>query len=231
MKIVFVADTTLQKYFNEGVAHGKHEHREIGDILLFDYSALQNVDYKKELSGEMHKLEELAIYSKKYATIIVAGCYTNSHGILRKSIVVADNGKILGVADMLHTPEESDYCGGAHIKVYETQVGKLGILVAEDIFYPHLAQTLSLCDADCILCIFEEIVDNLPTLMLRASAFTSGVHIAMRAAGVAQIAAPNGEIIYRTAKKIDSFNLDICREYQLLTTRARGFIQHSVKDY
>ncbi len=53
----------------------------------------------------------------------------------------------------------------------------------------------------------------------------------MRAAGVVQIAAPNGEIIYRTSKKLDSYNLDIRREYQLLTTRGRGYLQHNVKDY
>ncbi len=236
MKMVFVADTTLQKYFKERVRENskdnfKESNAVDGDILLFDYTALQEVNYRSELNGEMHKLEELAIYSKRFATVIVAGCYTNSHGLLRKSTVVADNGKILGVADMIYTQEESDYCGGAHMKVYDTHAGKVGILVAEDIFYPHLAQTLSLCDADYIVCIFEEIIDTLPTLMLRASAFTSGVNIIMRAAGVVQIAAPNGEIIYRTSKKLDSYNLDIRREYQLLTTRGRGYLQHNVKDY
>ena len=224
MHMVFVADSSLQQYFKESI-------KEEADIVLFDFTALNHVDYKSELNGEMHKLEELAICSKKYDTVILAGCYTNSHGVLRKSTVIADNGKILGVADMLHTEEESDYIGGAHLRVYETRAGKIGILVGEDILYPHLAQTLSLCDADYIVCIYEEIVDHLPTLMLRASAFTSGVNIVMRAAGIVQVATPSGEIVYRTAKKVDSYTLDIRREYQLITTRGRGYVNKEIKDY
>lgn len=224
MKMLFVADGNLQKFFFECP-------QEEFDVVVFDFTMLGNVDYKSELSGQMHKLEELAICSKRQEAVFLAGCYTNSHGLVRKSVVIADNGKILGVADMIYTDEESDYIGGAHLKVYDTRAGKIGILVAEDIYYPHLAQTLSLCDADYIICIFEEIVDNLPTLMVRASAFTSGVNIVMRAAGVVQVAAPNGEIIYRTSKKIDGYTLDIRREYQLLTTRGRGYVKHESKDY
>lgn len=224
MKMLFVGDGDLHKYFYESL-------QEEVDVVVFDFNMLQDVDYKSELRGEMHKLEELAICSKKQEAVFLAGCYTNSHGLMRKSVVIADNGKILGVADMIFTDEESDYIGGAHLKVYETRAGKIGVIVAEDIYYPHLAQTLSLCDADYIICVFEEIVDNLPTLMLRACAFTSGVNIVMRASGIVQIAAPNGEIIYRTAKKLDSYTLDIRREYQLLTTRGRGYVKHESKDY
>ena len=224
MKMVFVADGNLHRYT-------KDSNMEDADVVLFDFTALNDIDYKSELNGEMHKLEEFAIHSKRQGKVLLAGCYTNSHGMVRKSVVVADNGKILGVADMIHTEEESDYIGGAHIKVYDTHAGKIGVLVADDILYPHLAETLALCDADYIVCIYEELVDNLPTVMLRAAAFASGVHIVMRAAGVVQIASASGEIIYRTAKKLDSFELDLKREYRLRTRRGRGYGRKEVKDY
>ena len=55
--------------------------------------------------------------------VVVCGCYSDSRGIRRKSVVVADRGRILGVSDMLNQLDSSEYRPGAGIKIYDTKAG------------------------------------------------------------------------------------------------------------
>ena len=95
------------------------------DVLVFGVSALGEVDYRSELDGTSQKLESLALLSRRLNCVAVAGCVTLSCGFRRRSAVVAERGKLLGVSDQLYTQGEQLHCG-AHLKVYPTAAGKLG---------------------------------------------------------------------------------------------------------
>ena len=120
MKICFVTAGSVNAYWE------KEKHEEC-DVLVFGFGGLGEVDYRAELAGETSRLEDLALLSREMGCVAVSGCITDSCGMRRKSAAVAEKGRILGVADMLHA--EGDFKAGAHLKVYETGAGKLGLCV------------------------------------------------------------------------------------------------------
>lgn len=224
MKIRFVTEGGINEYW-EGAK------RQDCDLLVFGFEGLGEVDYRRELAGETSKLEDLAILSREAGCTVVAGCVTDSRGMRRKSAAVAEKGKILGVADMLHVTDPSEFKGGAHLKVYETAAGKLGVCVGEDLFFPSVCESLALFDADVIVSVFGAAEDFVPQLMARACAFCSGVNVCMCASGVAQIASPDGEMRMRAAKKEVDFEFSPAREYRLTTVRTRGLARKVREDY
>ena len=224
MRIHFVTEGTLNEFWDASRAPAC-------DVLVFGFSGLGEVNYARELSGTTSKLEDAAILSREAACTVVAGCYTDSCGIRRKSAAVADRGRILGVSDMLGAIDSSDFKSGGALKVYETAAGKIGILIAEDLYFPEIAQMLSLCDADIIVSLFEEIGDFVPQLMLRADAFVSGVPIAMCAAGMAQVASVTGEIALLSPKKECGYTVAPAREYHVVSGRRRGFARRMPADF
>ncbi len=224
MKIHFVTEGSLNEYWERGPKVNC-------DVLVFGFSGLGEVEYGRELAGETSKLEDLAILSREAGCVVLSGCMTASYGMRRRSAAIAEGGRILGVSDMLYVCAEEDLKGGAHLKVYQTAAGKLGVCVGEDLYYPSVAETLSLCDADVIFSIFGEVEDSVPTLMLRACAFYAGVDLCMCASGIAQIAAPDGEIRLRAAKRECDYAWEVTREYRLTSVRSRGLSRRRRADY
>ncbi len=223
MKIHFVTEGELSESAESAARSGC-------DVLALGFHGLGEIDYRRELAGETAKLEDMAILSRELGCVVVSGCYTDSCGVRHKSAAIAEKGKILGVADMLHAAE-TDFRSGAHLKVYETGAGKIGLCVGEDLFYPSVAETLALCDADVIFNVFGEAEDFAPQLMLRASAFCSGVPICMSGEGIAQISSPEGEILMRSAKRECDFTITPSREYRLVTVRTRGLARRRREDF
>ena len=199
------------------------------DLLMFGFEGLGEVDYRRELAGEPAKLEVLARLSREAGCTVLSGCTTISCGLRSRSIAAADRGRLLGVADMLHV-SGGGWTGGAHLKVLDTSAGKIGLCVGEDLFYPAVASTLSLCDADLICCAFGPAEDSAPQLMARACAFWAGVPVCMCAAGIAQAADARGEVCFRSARRECAFELTCEREYRLTTVRARGLSRPSRAD-
>ena len=224
MKIHFVTEGTLNEYWDHSPACGC-------DVLVFGFNGLDEVDYARELGGVTTKMEDAAILSREQKCVVISGCYTVSCGIRRKSALVAERGRILGVSDMLCSIDSSEFKSGGALKVYETGAGKIGLLVAEDLYFPEIAQMLSLCDADVIVSVFGEIEDFVPQLMMRADAFVSGVRLAMCAAGCAQVASVTGDVEMLSPKKECDHSFAPEREYHVVSGRRRGFARKILSDY
>lgn len=224
MKIRFVTEGTLNEYWEGGA-------RAPCDVLVFGFDGLGEVDYSRELAGETSKLEDMAILSRELGCVVLSGCLTDSCGAKRRSVAVAEKGRILGVADLLHAGEGEREKSGAHLKVYETQAGKIGVCVGEDLYYPTVCESLALFDADVILNVFGKAEDFVPSLMLRACAFLSGVGIGMCAAGISQFASSEGDVLLRCPKRECDFVYEPKREYRLTTVRSRGLSVKKREDY
>ena len=224
MKIRFVTEGSLNEYW-EGAK------RADCDLLVFGFDGLGEVDYRRELAGETSKLEDMAILSREAGCTVVSGCFTDSCGVRHKSAAIAEKGRILGVADMLHVTEPNEFKSGAHLKVYETAAGKIGLCVGEDLYFPSVCESLALFDADVIVSVFGVAEDAVPQLMMRACAFSSGVNVCMCAAGIAQIASPDGDIRMRAARRECDFEFVPAREYRLTTVRTRALSQKKREDY
>ena len=192
------------------------------DLVAFGFNGMGLVSYKKELGGETEYFHDLAKLSKQLSCVIVCGCDTDNYGVFRHSAVIADKGKILGVSDMAHAIDDSEYAAGCGFRVYDTSAGKIGLVVAEDLFFPESVRVLALCDAELIICVFKKLENTMPQIMLRASAFANGVAMVLCAKNYACVADIKGQIAVASSADIVKANIKIEKDYHLIQSRRRG---------
>ncbi|MBR2498654.1 MAG: carbon-nitrogen hydrolase family protein [Clostridia bacterium] len=217
MKTCFVTGDTLNSVWQEKLS-------ELGrqDLIAFGFNGMGLVSYKKELSGETEYFHDLARLSKQLSCVIICGCDTDNYGVFRHSAVIADKGKILGVSDMVHSIDDSEYAAGSGFRVYDTSAGKIGLLVAEDLFFPETARVLALCDAELIVCVFKKLENTMPQIMLRAGAFANGVAMVLCANNYACVSDIKGRISVASCNDFVKANIKIEKDYHLIQSRRRG---------
>lgn len=190
------------------------------ELLLFPFMSSARVRYEQELKGETHYFENLALLSKKTNAVAICGYITDNHGHLRKSAVVAEKGKLLGISDTVHSMD-SEVSVGASLRVYDTTKGRLGVVVAEDLHFPEVIQHLVSCGSDWIICLLSR-MEHIHTAILRAYAYCYGVPLVMCAQNYGMIADPSGSIAFATPNKPVWFDYENKGEYHLVQTRKRG---------
>ena len=192
------------------------------DLLIFGFNGLGLVSYKKELAGETEYFQDIAKLSRQLSCTIISGCDTDTYGLFRHSAVVADKGKILGVTDMAHSIDDSEFVAGGAFRVYDTSAGKIGVIVAEDLFFPESSRVLTLCDADIIICVFKKIDGAMPLVMLRAGAFANGVAMALCAKNYSAVSDIRGNITIAGSQDVLPANVKIEKDFHLISSRRRG---------
>ena len=193
------------------------------DVLLLSFLN-HEVCYETELDGKSHIFEKIALLSKIKECVTICGAITNTCGHRRKSAIIAQEGKLLGVADMLNVIDGNIGSGGM-IKVYETKCGRLGVAVADDLRFPDFLKTLSLSGSDCIFCPFENGVENIDFLV-RAGAYYFGVPIAFCGKGLSMVVNSAGDVVCKTQQKISVTDLEIKKEYHLIEYRQRMSVKN-----
>ncbi len=192
------------------------------ELTLFGFDGMGEVSYEKELKGESDCFERAARLSKREESVVISGCFTNAKWHLRKSAVVAEKGKLLGVSDMLHSTD-GKYASGAELRIYPTSLGKIGVLVAEDAYFPERTGALTLCGADFLVCPYEHI-DERALVLFRARALESGAPLFFCGRGYAGIASPKGELAFATPQSPIVTDYTWRKEYRLIERRKRGLI-------
>lgn len=226
MKICFVTADSLNTVWQEKLGMlGKNE------VTVFGFNGLGLVSYKKELNGETEYFQDVAKLSRQISSVVICGCDTDTYGVFRHSAVVADRGKILGVTDMSHALDDGEFVAGGNFRVYDTSAGKIGIIVAEDLFFPESARVLALCDADLIVCLFKKIEGYMPQIMLRAGAFSNGVSMALCAKNYASVADIRGNVTFSGSAGIVNTDVKIEKDYHLISSRRRGLYREFSSGY
>lgn len=205
----------------------------IGDskVVVFGFNGLGLVSYKKELSGESEYFQDLARFSRQNNYVVICGCDTEIDGEYRHSAVIGDKGRILGVSDAVHSVDDSEFLPGGNFRVYDTSAGKIGLIVADDLFFPESARVLSSCDADIIICIYKKIENSLPQIMLRSGAFANGIVMALVSKNYYMVSNVKGEIISAGSDEINKVNIKIEKDYHLIGSRRRGFYKEFPSGY
>ncbi len=218
MRVGFISKGSVSNYKQNG--------GEKADICIFGFSGMGEVHYEKELTGESNFFEEGAKLSKQGENIVVCGCVTNSRGHRRKSAMVAENGKLLGVADMLHAVD-GEYGSGAELRIFPTKMGKMGVLVGEDLYFYEAVKALALCGSDFIVCPFGTVRVELVSVLLRARAFEFGLPVFLCGRGYSAVATPKGELAFSSPQS--PFGVDFVweKEYHLVERRRRGYLSGS----
>jgi predicted amidohydrolase len=190
-------------------------------VYLCGFAGLEAVSYEKELKGQTNFFEETALLSKAQKTLVLRGCITDTRGYKRQSVVVAENGRLKGVSDMLNVMD-GEMSSGAALRLYETEIGRIGIVVSEDLAFPELFKSLALCGADYIACLFSGRAENVQRALLCANAYCFGVPILYCANGYSMVANVAGEIEFASPQNQAFYDLKTVKEYHVIETRSRG---------
>lgn len=200
------------------------------ELAIYGFSGLGEVDFEKELTGESEKFEDVARLSKKAECGLICGCKTLSRGLLRKSVAVADRGKLLGISDMNHVLDSEQFKSGVGLGFYKVNGCKIGLCIENDLLFPDTFKALSLCGCNAVVVILEEIKDNIPALLIRAYSYLYGVPIIMCAGKTAYFADSSGAIA-TSAQSVSLFEISTQNRYHIVTTRTRGISSDSKNDY
>lgn len=216
MRIGFLTEGRLSDFEKSGRA-------ERAELYCLSFGSIDEVDYGKEVRGESAELEEVALFSRNFECTVITGCYTNAKGVKRRSAVVADRGKILGISDMTAGFDGDKYKCGFGVRVYETCAGRIGVVVGQDLYFPELIRSLAQCGSELIVVLYENLGDSLEQILIRADAFRFGVPLCMCAYGYAQVAEISGRLAFASPQSPVYFSPKPMREYHLVETRLRGF--------
>ena len=226
MNICFVTESNLNKIWQEKLTETLDQ-----DLIVFGFNGLGLVSYKKELNGETEYFQDLASFSKQTKSVVLCGTDTDTYGVFRHSCVIADKGKILGVSDMVHSIDESEFVSGGAFRVYDSSIGKIGVLLMEDLFFPESSRVLTLCDADFIVCLFKKIDGFIPEIMLRAMSYANGVTMGLCGKGVATVSDNKGIILISSKNDIIKLKIKIEKDYHLVSSRRRGLYRDFSSGY
>jgi hypothetical protein len=200
------------------------------DVALVSPACLGEVDYESELSGKTEKFEWVARLSKKFCCTLFCACDTDSRGLKRKSVAVADRGKLLGVSDMLHCSAEDNFKSGANLGVYFAGGYKLGVCIQNDLYFPEVINSLSLFGCNLICVTADGIEGQMPPLLIRTYAYLYGVPIVMSVGKQAYFADISGAIA-SSNQNITLFESCPKNCYKVFSTRRKGLYYAPCDDY
>ena len=212
MKIAFI--TECDYFFFAAEAEGC-------DLVLFPFYRAKVINYGSEIKGDTDFFRTLTGLSKALKATVIAGADTDSYGLIRRSVAVCDNGKLLGISDLLAVSEGEPFTCGAFYRVYDTRAGRVGVAVGSDGASSDCVRALASCGADVIVNIAEK-MDGKTLLSARAKALEFGTPIAVCAEGGACLAGTNGEALFASPMKISTFSVRPGRDYHVVTCRRRG---------
>ncbi|MDE6667247.1 MAG: hypothetical protein K2K38_02730 [Clostridia bacterium] len=200
------------------------------DIALFPFTALGEVDYESELSGKSEKFEEMARLSGVNKCAVLCGCCTLSRGMKRKSVAVAENGRLLGISDMLNVLDGDDYKSGAGLGVYKLKGYNVGVCIDSDLFFPDNFKTFSICGCNIVVVHTNSVIDNIPPLLIRSYAYLYGAPVVLCAEKTAYLAGIDGALACSN-QKFTLFDVSPKNCYRVVTTRRKGLFADEQTDF
>lgn len=206
MRICFLSESTAEKM----------QKVEKAEAYFFSFNEEQIVKYEEELRGKTDYFETFARFTKEKSALAVCGTFTDTCGHLRKSAIIAERGKILGVSDTLYVTDKKIGSGGM-LRVYETEKGRMGVVVAEDLFFPGVFENLTACGSDFIVCVFSK-VEEVHLCLIRALAVFYGTPIFFCGKNKSATALPTGALALQNG----CAEIEIKKSYQLIEKRRKG---------
>ncbi|MDE5788810.1 MAG: hypothetical protein K2H78_00145 [Clostridia bacterium] len=200
------------------------------DVVLFGFGTLGLVDYESELNGKTEKFETAAKLSHAAHCGVLCGCITDSRGLMRKSVAVASNGKLLGISDMLNVLDGEEYKSGANVGVYTIGGYKVGVCIDNDLYFPDCVKACAMCGCNLLVVHAEDVTDGIPPLLIRAYAYLYGMPVVLCAGSTAFFADISG-VIASSNQDIAVFETSPKNCYRKVTSRVRGLFSDSTADF
>lgn len=230
--------STIKENLDKSIEFIKEASENNADLILFpevqlteffpQYKGHDVTQYLLQLDSKEVKMFQFA--SKKYSIISVPNIYLEEEGKpYDASLMIGKDGEIIGIQKMVHIAQaeqfyEQDYYAPSNegFKVFDTEYGKIGIVVCFDRDYPESIRTETLMGADLIL-IPTVNTKSEPSEMfeweLRVQAFHNSVSIAMcnrvghegemNFSGEFIVVGPNGEVIKKAGDQEEIIYVDL----------------------
>lgn len=207
---------------NDRVFSVKNSEYQSEKLAIFGFNGIDKISYKNELNCSENKLSNFAKLSKESGKVLISGTITDNYGVLRRSAVIADKGKLLGISDMRLSVNDNGYTGGGAQRVYQTQVGRIGLLLGDDILDVDGIKAMSLCDADFIVAITSGEEKPQYNFLIRSYSYLFGVPIVLINSTSVIASDLSGEICGKSLENYTKITLPVKKSYRLVLTKQRG---------
>ncbi len=209
-------------FVTEGQADAfKVEESDNAEVIVFSFNGIKELNYKKELKGETEELVKLGRLSGKTKSIVICGCVSDNYGTKKLSAIIADKGKIVGIADMTGISPTDEYASGGGFKIISTSIGKIGVLVGNDLFSPQAVKSMSLCEADLIVNVYKTVDDYKPGVVMRSYSVLYGVPICVCAQNFS-MASCKGETLFSSPEGVHVHDIPTKKSYREILSKQRG---------
>lgn len=144
---------------DEGFEMMEHAGREGAQLMVtiegfnghIGYSDPRFVDHLEPLDGPL--IKRFSNVARKYGSYIVAGLFTGRNGKAYNSgVLFGPDGEIKGIYDKTHQPmnHAEIFTSGDSYPIFETDHGRIGILICWDMQYPEAVREMTLGGAQLI---------------------------------------------------------------------------------
>lgn len=147
----------------------------------------------------------LARKARQYGMYIVSGLYLWTGDTLRNAAVLYNpQGQVQGIYDKIHLPDNEAEQGavpGDQLPVFDTNYGRIGILICWDYAFPEVSRALALQGAEILFCPIAGDVrgEDIWRITARSRAVDNGVYFLTAIYdGKSVIINPAGEVLQET---------------------------------
>ena len=207
---------------NDKVFSVKSSEYQTEKLAVFGFNGIDKISYKRELNYSESKLSSFARLSKESGKVLISGAITDNYGVLRRSAVIADKGKLLGISDMRLAINDSGYLGGGAQRVYQTQIGRIGLLIGDDILDIDGIKAMSLCDADFIVAIMSGEEKPQYNFLIRSYSYLFGLPMVLISTTGVIASDLSGEICGKSLENHTRITLPVKKSYRIVSTKQRG---------
>ena len=191
-------------------------------ILVFGFNGVDKINYKKELSGEENNLSNIAKLSKKGNKVVISGAITDNFGIIRKSCLIAENGKLLGISDMNFCLDKAPYSSGTGHRIYQTKTYRIGVLVEDDIFDIDSIKAMAMLSADVIIGVSSTEEKPQYSALVRAYSYLFGLPVVICSSNGIIAGDMKGEICGSSKNEESTIIIPIRKNYRVCQFKKRG---------
>ncbi|MBR2384554.1 MAG: hypothetical protein IKA99_02985 [Clostridia bacterium] len=188
-------------------------------ILINGFNGCERVKYGKELSGQTNVLKSLCNLSKCSEKIIISAFDTDNYGVLKQSVGVFEDGKLLGISDMSVCLGDTAYLPGSGGKLYQTNTCKIGTVIGDDVYSFNLFKSLAVCGAEVIVALSDFSKKEINSILIRAYSFLLGVPTILLYKNGAYVSNVNGELVLPIEENV--YEVEPYTDFMLKITKTR----------
>lgn len=145
-----------------------------GSVVLLSPDLLPELDLYDELAGKSNYIKTLCVKSKEFNCLFLVGATLNMKNKTFWGTIIVDNGKFLGISDTTH-PLNNKFDKSSAIKVFESSVGRVGVISGDDIFFPEIPRLLKLWEADVFFFSLPSSINKNSRILAKSHAICNGV--------------------------------------------------------